>query len=93
MLAFEQKRLHRLGNSFDGKYVFVFQQAVFEGWLTHFTHQSAMHGFEVKNPVFYVACVCDSQTESNTLKESRVEHLCVCGEARQCHLLITIWTD
>lgn len=45
MLAFEQKRLHQLGDSFDGKYVFVFQQA--EGWLTHFTHQSAMHGFEV----------------------------------------------
>lgn len=47
VLAFEQKRLHQLGNSFDGKYVIVFQQAVFGGWLTHFTHQSAMHGFEV----------------------------------------------
>jgi len=43
VLAFEQRRLHQLGNSCDGKCVFVF----FGWWLTHFTHQSAMHGFEV----------------------------------------------
>lgn len=89
LLAFEQKRLHQLGNSSDGKYVFVFLES---GW--HISPIKVLCMTLKCKIQFSMWLVFVTVKRNQTLwNVSRVEHLCVCDEARQCHLLITIWTD
>lgn len=88
MLAFEQKRLHQLSNSSDGKYVFVF-------WRVADTfHPSKCYAWlwSVKSSFLCGLCLWQSNGIRH-FETCLVWNICVCDEARQCHLLITIWTD